>query len=87
MLVAMLVADAILKFHDTDDWGIDGETFSYIQEKFGRLDVDRFAHTSNAKLPRFDARFHCPGCETVDTFEALNGGPGTRDNSPFSEFS
>ena len=64
------LADAISKFRDTDDWGIDGETFFYIQEKFGCLDVDRFAHTSNAKLPRFDARFHCPGCETVNTFTA-----------------
>ena len=64
------LADEISKFRDTDDWGIDLESFDYIQNKFGRLDVDRFADTNNAKLARFDARFHCPGCETVNTFTA-----------------
>ena len=62
------LADAISKFHDTDDWGIDQESFAYIQSKFGELQIDRFADANNAKLKRFDARFHCPGCETVNTF-------------------
>ena len=62
------LADAISKFKDTDDWGIDFETFNYIQEKFGPLEIDRFADPDNAKLARFDARFHSPGCETVNTF-------------------
>ena len=63
-------ADAISKLWDTDDWGIDPETFAHIQTQFGPLDIDRFANTSNAKLTRFDARFYCPGCETANTFTA-----------------
>ena len=38
--------------------------------KFGQLDIDRFADPNNTKLPRFDARLHCPGAETVNTFMA-----------------
>ena len=64
------LADAISKHVDTDDWGIDEESFQFIQDKFGRLEVDRFASGSNARLPRFDARFRCPGCETANTFTA-----------------
>ena len=62
------MADAISKFHDTDDWGIDVESFNFIQKKFGCFEVDRFADSNNKKVLRFDARYHCPGCETVNTF-------------------
>ena len=62
------VADAISKYYDSDDWGIDFETFAYLQNKFGNLTIDRFASSSNKKLERFDARFHCPGVENVNTF-------------------
>ena len=64
------IADDISKHRDTDDWGIDDETFHFIQTTFGRMDIDRFADSHNAKLPRFDARYHCIGCETVNTFTA-----------------
>ena len=63
-------ADAISKYRDSDDWGIDYESFGYIQTRFGHLDIDRFADSKNNKLPRFDSRYHCPGCETVNTFTA-----------------
>ena len=61
-------ADALSKFRDTDDWGIDPESFQYIQQKFGHFDIDRFADPANAKLRRFDSRFHNPQCENVNTF-------------------
>ena len=64
------IADSISKYRDTDDWSIDNETFSYIQSRFGKLDVDRFASSTNNKLQRFDARFHCPKAETINTFTA-----------------
>ena len=64
-------ADALSKFRDTDDWSIDGKTFLYIQRRFRKLSVDRFAdEKKNAKLSRFDARFRCPEAETVNTFMA-----------------
>ena len=63
-----VTADALSKFNDTDDWGIDLETFQYIQQQLGFLDVDRFADNNNAKLRRFNSRFHCPGSEEVNAF-------------------
>ena len=41
------IADEISKHYDTDDWGIDGETFELIQSKFGQFTVDRFASATN----------------------------------------
>ena len=64
------LADEISKHHDTDDWSIDRETFAYIQTRFGTLEIDRFASSSNKMVPRFDARFHCPEAETINTFTA-----------------
>ena len=64
------IADGISKYCDTDDWGVDNETFEYIQKKFGNFDIDRFASSSNNKVNRYDARFHCQGAETVNTFTA-----------------
>ena len=63
-------ADELSKHRDTDDWGIDNETFQYIQSRFGRFDIDRFADSRNTKVPRFDSRYHCVGCETINTFTA-----------------
>ena len=70
------LADEISKFHDTDSWSIDNETFDFIQRQFGIFDIDRFASSSNNKVTRFDARFHCPNAETVNTFTAHWGGGG-----------
>ena len=46
-------ADELSKHRDTDDWGIDGETFHFVQTVFGHMDIDRFADARNAKLARF----------------------------------
>ena len=62
-------ADASSKCRDTDNWSIDAESILYIQQRFG-MSIDRFPDDKNTKLPRFDARFHCPGAETVNTFTA-----------------
>ena len=62
------LADTISKYVDTDNWGIDLETFDFIQEEFGIFTFDRFADAGNAKVSRFDSRFHCEGAENVNTF-------------------
>ena len=54
-------ADDISKFVDSDNWGIDTETFQFLEQKFGKFSVDRFANAENTKLSRFNARFFCPG--------------------------
>ena len=61
-------ADALSKFRDTDNLSIDDESFHFIQQRFGKLRIDRFADENNTKLTCFDARFHCPGAETINTF-------------------
>ena len=62
------LADSISKYKDTDDWGIDSETFHFIQAQYGEFSIDRFANASNAKLPRFNTKFYCPGSENVNAF-------------------
>ena len=49
------LVDAISKFKDTDEWGIDGKTLNFIQKKFAPLDIDCFADPNNTKLAHFDA--------------------------------
>ena len=64
------VADALSKSLDTDAWCIDQETFQYIEQKFGQFTVDRFADNRNARVQKFDAKYFCPGVQTVNTFAA-----------------
>ena len=63
-------ADSISKYVDSDNWGVDIETFDFIENEFGKLTIDRFANAENTKLPRFNSRFFCPAVETVNAFTA-----------------
>ena len=62
------IADAISKYHDTDDWSIDNETFNFLEAQFGLFSIDRFATRDNTKVSRFNSRFYSPGCEDVNAF-------------------
>ena len=62
------IADQISKYIDYDDWSIDYESFSYIQEKFGKFTFDRFASYTNRKVNSFNSKFYCPGTLGVDSF-------------------
>ena len=62
------IADQISKEVDTDNWGIDNETFAYIQIKFGKFDVDRFADNNNNKVDNFNSKYHCPGSSAINCF-------------------
>ena len=54
---------------DTDDWGIDEESFQRVKEWFPmRLDVDLFADTNNARVGQFFSRYDCPNSQGVDGF-------------------
>ena len=61
-------ADAISKLEDTDSWGIDDQSFQFLQDRFGIFTFDRFADSSNHKVDRFSARYFCPGVESVGAF-------------------
>ena len=62
------IADRISKEVDTDNWGIDDETFAYIQANFGKFEVDRFADNKNNKVDHFNSKYHCPGSSAVNCF-------------------
>ena len=63
-------ADYLSKIGDTDSWGVDKDTFHYINRKFGPFSVDRFADDRNKKLKAFNSRYYCPGTAHVNTFTA-----------------
>ena len=58
--------DHISKTVDHDDWYSTVEMFNFVDEKWGPHTVDRFADSSNTKLPRFNSKFYCPNTEQVD---------------------
>lgn len=63
-----LIADNLSKILDTDSWGIDFETFKFIQSKFGAFTYDRFADEQNVKVKKFNSKFHCIGSFGVNAF-------------------
>lgn len=62
------IADYLSRIVDFDDWGISSRTFQLIDARWGAQSVDRFANSSNAKLPRFNSRYMDIGSEAVDAF-------------------
>jgi hypothetical protein len=67
-------ADYLSKIRDVDDFGMSPAVFAQISAAFGPFSVDRFANSKNAKLPRFNAFFWCPGVEAVNAFSQAGVG-------------
>jgi len=61
-------ADLLSKVNDTDDWGIDFNSFSSLNRKYGPFTVDRFANEINKRVSVFNSKFYCPGTSAVDSF-------------------
>ena len=61
-------ADMISNFIDIDDWGISFELLYLLQDRWGKLEVDWFASSYNAKLPVFFSRFWNEGSTGVDAY-------------------
>ncbi|GAQ81891.1 hypothetical protein KFL_000940010, partial [Klebsormidium nitens] len=68
-------ADYLSKVRDVDDFSLSSASFAFVSQQFGPFTVDRFASTHNAKLPRFDAFFWCPGAAAANTFTQDWGPP------------
>jgi hypothetical protein len=47
--------DILSRGMDTIEWELSNDVFHLISERFGRMDIDRFASDKNTKLPRFNA--------------------------------
>ena len=58
------VSDDMSKQLDTDNWGIDLESFEYIQSKSKVFTVDRFADDINKKVQKFNSKYFCPGTDS-----------------------
>ena len=61
-------ADYWSRIIDTDDWMLNPAHFQELDTLWGSHTVDWFASYNSKQLPRFCARWQCPGCETVDAF-------------------
>lgn len=59
-------ADRLSRLLDPHDWVTKQEPFLRICKRWGAPTVDRFASHLNNKVPRFNSRYWCPGCEAVD---------------------
>jgi hypothetical protein len=67
-------ADYLSKIRDVDDFGLSAEAFALVSQRFGPFTVDRSASEHNAKLPRFDAFYWCPGAAAANSFTQDWGG-------------
>ena len=61
-------ADRLSKQIAHDDWETTPEFFEYLHESWGPFTIDRFADEQNAKITRFNSKFHCPKSEGVNAF-------------------
>ena len=62
------LTDSLSKTLDADDWETTPALFYMLENKWGPHSIERFADSSNTKLPRFNSKFFCPNTETVDAF-------------------
>lgn len=66
-------ADALSKLADNSQWALNPAVFTLhiaahpLVMARGGITIDLFADNTNAKAPRFIARFWCPGCESVNS--------------------
>ena len=51
-----------------DSWGVDNETFDFIQRNFEIFTVDRFYDDLNKKYSNFNSKYHCPNTSGVNAF-------------------
>ena len=61
-------ADYLSRIIEKDDWGISFEILHFIENRWGKLEVDWFASEHNAKLAVFYSRFQTQNCTGVDAF-------------------
>jgi hypothetical protein len=61
-------ADALTRWHDSDDWQLDPAVFRQLNQRWGPHTIDRFGSHTNHLLPVFNSRFWCPGTHGVDAF-------------------
>ena len=62
------LADCISKIVDYNDWTLNPEVGSSLDNLWGPHSVERFASSVNMQFVRFSSRFWCAGTEVVNAF-------------------
>ena len=79
-------ADAITRWHDSDDWQLDPNVFGQLDKLWGPHTCDRFGSHTNHLLQNFNSRFWCPGTSGVDAFAQADWAKHNNwCNGPFSK--
>ena len=55
-----VLADAMSKFYDSDDWMLNSKYFRILDKLWGPHTFDRFASANNKQCAKFNSRFWCP---------------------------
>ena len=78
-----VLADALSKYHDGDDWMLNGKYFRILDKLWGRHTFDRFASATNKQCEQFNSRFWCPGSAGVNSLAYNWVGENNWVNPPF----
>ena len=78
------LADALSKFHDSDDWMLNSRYFRILDKLWGPHTFDRFASANNKQCGKFNSRFWCPGSAGVNALAYDWVGENNWVNPPFA---
>ena len=61
-------ANEISKTIDFDDWCTARDLINILEQRWGKISIDRFASDINRKSRRFNSRYLCPETEGIIAF-------------------
>ena len=61
-------ADKISKTIDFDDWYTTQRLINILEQRWGKISIDRFASDINRKSKIFNSRYLCPETEDINAF-------------------
>ena len=79
-----VLADALSKFYDSDDWMLNSKYFRILDKLWGPHTFDRFASATNKHCMQFNSRFWCPGSAGVNALAYDWVGENNWVNPPFA---
>ena len=65
-------ADQLSRLTEPFNWRLNENMFLALEMIYGPHSIDRFGEWGNHQLPRYNARFRDPGCESVNALAQLN---------------
>ena len=61
-------ADKISKIIDFDDWYTTQPLINILEQRWGKISINRFASDINRKSKKFNSRYLCPETESINAF-------------------